>query len=191
MKPRFFSGEGGGSIEFIPGNTDSPLVKPAPYEKPWPKEGKKIPKRGWAGRADNWGLYSLEMNLRAGEFRGRELDKVVADRMLQALYEGDSTYFDGLAETLKKFEKLEGNPTAEPRLQDVTAAIRAAAIAADGVPAQRDVFDCWAPGRGNLTLDQMQARDKGLWKKFRENQLVPIGFEWLPARGKGKPRKSP
>lgn len=207
MKTRVFTGDGGGSIEFIPGHPESPLVTPAPYEKPWPNFSKSIPKRFWAGTADNWGLYSREMAVRDEGFRGLPVDhrhprleaagirdhkEGVAAQLLAALHEGDYTYFDGLADTLRKFEKLEGNPTPEARLQDVTAAIRAAAIECDGVPTQKAVFDCWVPGRGpNYSIEDAKGRDAVLWKKFKTDKLVPLGFQWLPAGTKGRPRKSP
>ena len=210
MKPRFFTGlqngDGDGSIQFIPGNVKSPIVTPAQYEKPLPKFSKGIPNRGWAGRDDGWGLYSPEMAVRGEGFRGlplsyrhprlealgiRDHKLAVADLMLQALHEGDFTYFAGLAEALKKFEDLDGDATPKPKLEDVVAAIRSAALAADGIPTQRAVFDAWSPTRGNLTKAQFLARDAGLWKKFRDDKLAPIGFQWLPAGKVGRPKKLP
>jgi hypothetical protein len=197
---RFFTGDGEGYIEFIVGNPHSPLVTPARYEKPLPK---KLSKKGWAGVDDGWGMFSAEMAVRGDprvvnhrhprlEALGiRDHKEAVATRMLQALHEGDATYFDGLANTLRKFEEMKGDPTPPQRLQDVVLAIRRAAIACDGVPTQRDVFDYWAPGRGSRTKEAAEASAAGLWKKFREDKLVPLGFQWLPTQNPGRPKNSP
>lgn len=198
MKPRFYTGEDGhgdGSISFCPGNPNSPIVNPAPRERPLPDFSKGIPKKFSIGPVDNWGEYRQEMGVRDEGTRGLAIDyqhphhkalgirdhkEAVAKRMLEALHDGDSGYFEGLAKMLRKFKSVNGNPKPEPGDQDqeVLDAIRIAAQEADAPPFQHEVLT--ALGWRGYKLD-----------KLLEHYLIPLGFGWLPRRKGGRPKKLP
>lgn len=204
--PRTYTGEGGGII-LLAFQGGEPHVFVTPGEVPeYPAidfEKAKAAPDGTVFRdgprwKKHWEEFPSEMAVRDEGARGLPINfqpphhkalgiidhkESVAARMLAALHDGDSAYFESLARALESYQAEPQNKRGERRMEheDIHPA-RAA-----GIEAIRQATE---QARREPFIEEVKKAygSTGTNSEFKKNTLIPLGFGWIkPLVKRGRP----